>query len=102
MPFCTPDASACHNEVEFGFTPHAGATYYLGRLPGELGTYLALTGNKLTGGDLLALDLAESAPGTELEIMLGRLSDGTMLYEYPRESVYRDSGHIGDFRDRKI
>lgn len=29
--------------------PHAGASYYLTRMPGELGTFLALTGTPFTG-----------------------------------------------------
>jgi enoyl-CoA hydratase/carnithine racemase len=31
--------------------PHAGASYYLTRMPGEMGTFLALTGTKYTGSE---------------------------------------------------
>jgi enoyl-CoA hydratase len=31
--------------------PHGGASYYLTRMPGEMGTFLALTGTKFTGSE---------------------------------------------------
>ena len=36
-------------ETKIGYFPDVGASYYLSRLDGEIGTYLALTGNSLTG-----------------------------------------------------
>ncbi|PPD69923.1 hypothetical protein GOBAR_DD33199 [Gossypium barbadense] len=36
-----------HPETQLGFHPDAGASFYLSRLPGYLGEYLALTGDKL-------------------------------------------------------
>ncbi|KAK4491027.1 hypothetical protein RD792_001748 [Penstemon davidsonii] len=45
-------------EVQIGFHPDAGASYYLSRLPGYLGEYLALTGEKLNGADMMACGLA--------------------------------------------
>lgn len=39
--------------------PHGGASYYLSRLPGELGTYLALTGLPMTGIDAKLLKLTD-------------------------------------------
>ncbi|KAK9699882.1 hypothetical protein RND81_08G201600 [Saponaria officinalis] len=47
-----------HPETQLGFHPDAGASYYLSRLPGYLGEYLALTGNKLNGVDMIASGLA--------------------------------------------
>jgi enoyl-CoA hydratase len=38
-------------EVSIGFFPDVGATWFLPRLPGELGTYCALTGERLNAGD---------------------------------------------------
>lgn len=40
------------NETSFGYIPDAGASYYLSRLNGELGTFLALTGWKIDGFDM--------------------------------------------------
>ncbi|KAK4422343.1 3-hydroxyisobutyryl-CoA hydrolase-like protein 2, mitochondrial [Sesamum alatum] len=45
-------------EVQIGFHPDAGASYYLSRLPGYLGEYLALTGEKLNGVEMMACGLA--------------------------------------------
>ena len=44
-------------EVGIGFFPDVGATWFLPRLPGELGTYCALTGERLNGADALAAGL---------------------------------------------
>ncbi|XP_052209970.1 3-hydroxyisobutyryl-CoA hydrolase-like protein 2, mitochondrial [Diospyros lotus] len=49
--FATPEA-------QMGFHPDAGASYYLSRLPGYLGEYLALTGEKLNGVEMIACGLA--------------------------------------------
>jgi enoyl-CoA hydratase len=38
-------------EVSIGFFPDVGATWFLPRLPGELGTYCALTGERLGADD---------------------------------------------------
>ncbi|KAL8499354.1 hypothetical protein ACS0TY_022365 [Phlomoides rotata] len=45
-------------EVQIGYHPDGGASYYLSRLPGYLGEYLALTGEKLSGADMMACGLA--------------------------------------------
>ncbi len=41
-------------EVGIGFFPDVGATWFLPRMPGELGTYCALTGERFNGADALA------------------------------------------------
>jgi enoyl-CoA hydratase len=38
-------------EVGIGFFPDIGATWFMPRLPGELGVYCALTGERLAAGD---------------------------------------------------
>lgn len=45
-------------EVGIGFFPDVGATYFLPRLPGRTGTYLALTAARLGPGEGMALRLA--------------------------------------------
>lgn len=40
-------------ETGIGFFPDVGGSYFLSRLPGELGMFLGLTGHRLTGIDLL-------------------------------------------------
>jgi enoyl-CoA hydratase/carnithine racemase len=46
-------------EVAIGFFPDVGASYFLSRLPGQLGTYLALTGVKIRAADALYSGLAD-------------------------------------------
>ena len=45
-------------EVGIGFFPDVGATWFLPRMPGEVGTYCALTGERFGAGDALAAGLA--------------------------------------------
>ncbi|XP_058084968.1 small ribosomal subunit protein mS47 [Magnolia sinica] len=45
-------------ETQIGFHPDAGASFYLSHLPGYLGEYLALTGEKLNGVEMIACGLA--------------------------------------------
>jgi len=45
-------------EVGIGFFPDVGATWFLPRLPGETGTWLALTGDRLNAADALAAGIA--------------------------------------------
>ncbi len=45
-------------EVGIGFFPDVGATWFLPRLPGELGTYCALTGERFGPADAVAAGLA--------------------------------------------
>ena len=45
-------------EVGIGFFPDVGATWFLPRLPGEIGTYCALTGERLGAADGVAASIA--------------------------------------------
>src|SRR5207247_7266607 len=45
-------------EVGIGFFPDVGATWFLPRLPGRLGTYCALTGERLDAADAVATGVA--------------------------------------------
>lgn len=45
-------------ETKIGYAPDVGVTYVLARLDGEVGTYLALAGNTLTGEETFRLGLA--------------------------------------------
>ncbi|KAI6680379.1 hypothetical protein NL676_034260 [Syzygium grande] len=67
-----------HPEVQIGFHPDAGASFHLSRLPGYLGEYLALTGDKLNGVEMVACRLAThyslNARLALIEERLGRLT----------------------------
>ena len=45
-------------EVGIGFFPDVGATWFLPRLPGETGTFCALTAERLTAADAVAAGIA--------------------------------------------
>jgi enoyl-CoA hydratase len=47
-------------EVGIGFFPDVGATFLMPRLPRRIGVYLAVTGLRADGADMLALGLATS------------------------------------------
>lgn len=47
-------------EVAIGFFPDIGATYFLPRLPGKTGFYIALTGERLSCGDAVAFGIASA------------------------------------------
>ena len=48
-------------ETAIGFVPDIGASYFLSRLKGDAGTWLALSGQRIGQGDALALGLATHA-----------------------------------------
>ncbi|XVE76899.1 hypothetical protein DITRI_Ditri13aG0017600 [Diplodiscus trichospermus] len=52
-------------ETQIGFHPDAGASFYLSRLPGHLGEYLGLTGEKLSGAEMISCGLATHYSHTE-------------------------------------
>src|SRR3954454_2635686 len=56
-------------EVGIGFFPDIGATWFLPRLPGRLGTYCALTGERLNADDAVAAGIATH------RVSSGRFSD---------------------------
>uniref|UniRef100_A0A6N2MS10 3-hydroxyisobutyryl-CoA hydrolase n=1 Tax=Salix viminalis TaxID=40686 RepID=A0A6N2MS10_SALVM len=64
-------------ETLIGFHPDAGASFFLSHLPGHLGEYLALTGEKLNGAEMIACGLATHYTNSEklglVEHHLGKL-----------------------------
>ncbi|WVY89558.1 hypothetical protein V8G54_035072 [Vigna mungo] len=89
--------------AQIGFHPDAGASYILSRLPGYLGEYLALTGDKLNGVEMIACGLAThyslNARLTLLEEQLGKLTTDepsvveASLAQYG-DIVYPDKGSV--------
>ncbi len=61
-------------ETAIGLFPDVGGGWYLSRLPGRIGQYLALTGARLDGAECLALGLASHhIPGDRLGEVKQRL-----------------------------
>lgn len=62
-------------ETAIGLFPDVGGGWYLSRLPGRIGQYLALTGARLSGAECQALGLATHyLPAAELEEAKARIS----------------------------
>lgn len=69
-------------EVGIGFFPDVGATYALPRLPGQMGMYLALTGERVKRADALMLGLAtHSASSDAIEALREALISGMPVEE---------------------
>jgi enoyl-CoA hydratase/carnithine racemase len=75
-------------EVAIGFFPDVGASYFLSRLAGALGPYLALTGVQIRAADALYTGLADvylpPAGLTKLESELAALTWGSDRSQDPR------------------
>jgi enoyl-CoA hydratase len=64
-------------EVGIGFFPDIGATYFLPRLLGKVGTYLALTGARIPLGDAVAFGIASAyVPSPRHAALIARLVAG--------------------------
>lgn len=63
-------------ETRIGLFPDVGGGYFLSRLPGHLGEYLALTGHVLKGGEAVAARLADgSVQAAQLPAIWQHLAD---------------------------
>lgn len=64
-------------ETRIGFTPDVGGSWLLGRAPGRVGEYLALTGNTVGAADASGAGLADHhVPSGRLDDLLSKLADG--------------------------
>jgi enoyl-CoA hydratase len=64
-------------ETGIGFFPDIGASHFLPRCPGEIGTYLGLTGARIGAADLMLTGLATHAvPSARLADIAPRLAAG--------------------------
>jgi enoyl-CoA hydratase len=67
-------------EVGIGFIPDVGATFFLPRLPARTGTYLALTGARMTCGDALAFKIATAhVPSARHAALIERIAGGAPI-----------------------
>ena len=64
-------------ETGIGLFPDVGGGWYLSRLPGRIGQYLALTGARIDGAECLALGLATHyLPAAALDEAKARIAEG--------------------------
>jgi len=91
--------------------PLGGSTYFLSRLPGDLGTYLALTGQVMVAADLLSTNFAERALGDDIGIndLKGHLAAANKIiinkrldnHHYVTESVSNIRERILDEKEKR-
>lgn len=69
-------------ETAIGLFPDVGGGWYLSRLPGRIGQYLALTGARLDGSEMLALGLATHlVPAAALDAIKAAIAADPMATE---------------------
>jgi enoyl-CoA hydratase len=62
-------------ETSIGFFPDIGASWLLSRAPGELGTWMALTGEAINGADAISAGFADwFVPHERIAELLGKLA----------------------------
>ncbi|KAG6851294.1 hypothetical protein H0H93_011730 [Arthromyces matolae] len=62
-------------ETKIGYCPDVGGNYFLSRLDGEIGTFLALTGGEVKGRDVYELGFATHyIPSRRIPVLLDRLA----------------------------
>lgn len=107
----TERAAFAMPETNIGIFPDVGGSYFLSKLPGELGTYIGLTGTRLSAADLLYCGLASHhVPSAALPELvdalsgckgpadvanhLARLGEGALDVDPSRSSLARDRNEI--------
>ena len=74
-------------ETAIGFFPDVGASYFLSRLPGELGLYLGVTGVQIRAADALYARLADWCLPSEQVAELDRCLDSMSWNVHPKEAL---------------
>ncbi|WP_372399008.1 enoyl-CoA hydratase/isomerase family protein [Azospirillum sp. HJ39] len=64
-------------ETGIGLYPDVGGTYFLPRLPGQVGIWLGLTGDRLKAADLIAIGAADAfVPSGRIDALIDDLAAG--------------------------
>lgn len=74
-------------EVGIGYFPDVGGSYFLSRLPGELGTYLGVTGLQIRAADALYAGLADWCIAHDQIAELDRCLDHMSWTVHPQETL---------------
>lgn len=74
-------------EVGIGYFPDAGGSYFLSRMPGELGTWLGVTGQQIRAADALYARLADWHIGHDQIAELDRCLDEMSWTIHPHETL---------------
>ena len=77
-------------ETAIGFIPDVGSSYFLSRLPDQMGMYLGLTGNRIGLGDALEAGLVTHAVRKgDFEAVIDGLSQGAPLEKAVHSFAYK-------------
>lgn len=80
----TERAKIAMPETIIGFFPDVGVLYPFARIPGEFGTYLALTGCTIGAGDALAAGLADQLIASDdIDSHLAAVAAGGVVSSFP-------------------
>jgi enoyl-CoA hydratase/carnithine racemase len=74
-------------EVSIGFFPDVGGSYFLSRMPSEVGTYMGVTGNPIEAADALQFGLADWFLHREQVLELDRCLDNMQWGLSAQESI---------------
>jgi enoyl-CoA hydratase len=85
-------------ETGIGFIPDVGASFFLSRLPDEVGMYLGLTGSPIALGDALEFGLMTHAVARDdFDAVIDTLAEGNDFAPFVRK---REAGALGAHRKR--
>ncbi|MBY8952877.1 enoyl-CoA hydratase/isomerase family protein [Pseudomonas carnis] len=74
-------------EVAIGYFPDVGGSYFLSRIPGELGTYLGVTGVQIRAADALYCGLADWYIDSAKLVELDQKLDGLQWHDSPLKDL---------------
>ncbi|MBK3475804.1 enoyl-CoA hydratase/isomerase family protein [Pseudomonas sp. MF6751] len=74
-------------EVAIGYFPDVGGSYFLSRIPGELGTYLGVTGVQIRAADALYCGLADWYIDSAKLVELDQKLDGLHWHDSPLKDL---------------
>lgn len=82
-------------EVGIGFFPDVGATWFLPRLPGELGTFCAVTGERLGSADAVSSGIAtHRVSSADVPKLIDALCDATPVDHLLAHARAREAGPV--------
>ncbi len=88
-------------ETGIGFFPDVGGGWFLSRAPGQLGTYLGVTGEVIGAADALYAGLADLfVPGTELPALETAIIEGADARASAQEFAARFASAVDPARSR--
>ncbi|MFV2944026.1 enoyl-CoA hydratase/isomerase family protein [Pseudomonas japonica] len=82
-------------EVGIGYFPDVGGSYFLSRIPGELGTYLGVTGVQIQAADALYCGLADWYLDSDKLATLDQDLDQLSWGEYPLKDLQGALARLG-------